>query len=461
MSKDLLNPAEYVAGLQGIKAQTLTGTNFVNEAISQITMNPFSHNMAANIVNTAGQIQDQNVQKWANDVYSRIDENIMTFSIGLLCESTQYSTAVFAGFKSVAGEILQMAEADIVRQIAVNGAFDKYALIPEVKQLILKAKNITLAKSGVTNQVLTVDDKYALKPMLAIISQIAATTFVVGFDGNVNILHNSANKRVALASSADIMASVDTENFMFDGGEFAGRVSALKTFENYYDSDMQSFVFNILGNKILWRLSDGYLFLNGEDSTFEAIVRVLQAKATALSLKQSAYTNPSHSATDDQLLEAFHILWNGRDNLIIFDAMIAVPNKDGGIVYTLCAKNTDVTTVRPNVYTCITKFPGSTQPFTTVYDRFYDYAKQFNNQFVVATLQKIFCDEIAAEDAMAALITVSNQTVNDNIARLVQTRTDLENAKVNLPAASLAGVNAQIISIDDMIAQQQSKIQQF
>lgn len=457
-NKNLLNAQDYVTGLQAIKSQTLSGQQFINESTERIALNPFTHSEVARLVTDASNNPDMQVQKWANDQFARIDESFMTFNIGLLCESARYATSgVFDNFKSVAGQLLEMGEADIVREIAVNGAFAKYSMLPEVNLLITKAKNLTLASSGVNSQILNSEDKFNLRPVLAVMQQISADSYVVGFSGDTKLIYNKSADKMVLGNYSDIMASIDGENFSFDFDNLGHASQALSILEQTYDGDMQSFVFSILGNKIHWRLTDNYLMLNGADKSFEDIIRILQVKLQAMSLKQTPINQQMHTVADDVLMEAFNILWANQDLLILFDAVIAIPNGDA-TVYVACSKNKDVNVPRPYIYTCFTKYNNGGSMFMNSYDSFEDFIKQFVNSYTATSVRKLYASEIQVENTVNAGVYSSNMASADNVTKLQAEREKLESAKLNLPASSLGDINRQIMTIDDLLSRTQGRV---
>lgn len=457
-SNNLLNAQEYVTGLQGINTVTLSGQQFINESTQRIAFHPFNHTEVVGLVSRAVNSPDMQVQKWGQEQANRIDESFMTFNIGFLCESVKYSTSgIFNNFKSVAGDLLKMGEADIVRAIAVDGAFQKYSMIPEVALLIQKAKNLTLAASGVNAQLLTSEDKFSLLPVLAIYNQVAADTYIVGFNGDAKLIYTKSTDKLTLGNYTDIMAAIDGENFGFDFDNMSFATQALAVLEKTYDADMQSFVFTILGNKIHWRLTDGHLMLNGSDKSFEDIIRITQAKLTALSTKQTPINQQMHSIADDVLLEAFNVLYANKDSLMLFDAVVAIPNGDA-MVFVACSNNPDVNVPRPYTYTCFTRYNNGQTMFMNSYDSFEAFVKQFVNAYTATSVRKLYEKEIAVENNISAVAHSSNMASADNITKLQAERDKLEAAKLNLPASSLNDINRQIMTIDDLILKTQGRV---
>lgn len=450
MNNQLLNPKRYADSLSAVTPMSINGQKFINEATTFIKLNPFTHVVANNMINEAHKVSDVHVQKWAQTQQSFIDENIMSFNIGMICESAKYSSEVFSGFKSVATELLQLSESDIIREIAINKAFENYSMYPEVKGIIQKAKNLALASSGVSAKALGADDKPNLRPVLGLCTQISATDFVLGFDGDIMLIIDQVTNNVRLGKYSDVMALVDTESFALDYEGYTTSLRALQFLTQFYDVDMQAFTFKIQGSDVLWRISDNALFFNGEEKSFEQIAQAVLVKATV--------STGIVEADSNELFTAFNILWAVKDALMISDTVSAIPNNDG-VVFALCYDNKDLNSKRPYTYTSIVRYGSTGGVLMSVADTFSDFSKQFLNSYALQTVRKIYSEQIKAEEAFNFAIMANNQIANDNIAGLVAEKENLELAKASLPAGSLDEVNAKIMSIEDLIDRNKSIIQ--
>lgn len=450
---NLLNPQEYIDGISSIKAVSLNGQQFINESTSYIKTNPFNASIASNIIVSAKQSNDANVIKWANSLQERIDENFITFNIELLCESTKYNSSVFGGFKSVALDLLKNDEASIVRQIAVDGVLNNFSMLPEIKQLIFAAKNIQLSKLNVTATYdATSVNNNIIEHCLGIATQISDSAWLIGFDGEITAIQDKSTNTISLVNYSDIVATLQDDYVLdFDGFKYA--IASLQNIIKYYNSIDAAFTFNLLNNKVVWRLTDNALFLNDNETTIAKINQVVQAKAAALSINATKLNADEYNLTNT-LLPMLNQLYELRDYIVLLDTIVKIKNNDN-TVYVSCISNTDLAVSKPYTYVCFTKYVNSTTCFTAIYDNYAEFIAQFVSADTKNTVNSLFANEIKVEKDYANTIANSKAELQKIIDDLQLQKDALLAYKDKLPESSLNAINAQIMTIDDLIARNQ------
>jgi hypothetical protein len=441
----LFNPSNFAASLQQLQAKSISGANFINESDMTLKTQPFTATLAVKLINEAANINDMSVASWHKTQKELLDSNQATIALNMLCESTKYDGTAFAGFKNIAASLLEYDEAEIVRQIAVENILAKYSMLPDVKSLIYKAKNIIASKYAANAAIKTDVAKFA-EHSIAIIAQIDATKFVVGIDASTVLIIDSAENSINQASYSVLMSLVNTELFMFDYNSFMSNVEHLNVLlNNAYDKALNAFIFKSFGETVMWNLADNSLLLNDKATTIASINQILTEK-TKLSSNTLAFAEEISKL--DMLLNAFNYLYSAKDSLVCLNNIVTI-NFANAKYYIACSTNS-LSSKYPYSYIMFTKYANSAGLFKAVFNTFNDFAASMPSQ-TIEELKSIFASEIKVETDFMQAVELSRQTTLQNIDNLVKQKEALVSAKATAPESSLQEINSKILTIDDLI----------
>lgn len=451
---NILTPQTYVASLQSIKPSTIAGQRFIDESANLVKTTPFTNTLAYGIVNNALQSVDPEVQAWGKSQLQSIDESFMSFHLQMLCESAKYDGTIFSAFKPFAKELCSQQEADIVRAIAVDGVLNKYTMVPEIKQLIAKAKNIVHAKHA-SNLKPTEGEYFKyVEYDIAYAKQISAQDFVIATQF-ATFLINSPSGIVNQANNAAIMAAMDTDMFQLDINDFTQTSKYLTLLMQFHDDALNAIKLNLLNMDFVWYLEDNKIELDGVESSIDKVNAAVMAKASVLQTSSTTqYADLFASA--DTVLPALNKLYAERGYLVKMTSIVRINNGDSQ-VFVAVRPNPSVDVV--NEYTVFVRHPQSTGLFKNVYTSFEEFAKMFVNPNVRAEVAEFFSAEINAEQQFSVAIAANNAKLTELIAQLQSTKAELEKSKELAPESSLTAINAQIMTIDDLIARNQAQFQ--
>lgn len=441
----LFNPTSFAASLQQLQAKSISGANFINESDLTLKTKPFNTTLAVKLINEAADINDMSVATWHKTNKEYLENNQASIALSMLCESSKYDGTAFAGFKNIAASLLEYDEAEIIRQIAVENVLSKYSMLPDVKSLIYKAKNIVASKYAANAAVKTDSAKFT-EHSIALINQIDATKFVVGIDASTVFVINSADSSIQQTSYSMLMSQINTELFNFDYNVFMSNVERLNVLQaTCYDKSLNAFTFKSFGETVYWNLADNSLELNGKPSTIAAINQIL-AEKTKMSSATVSFAEEVKKL--DTILSAFNYLYDYKDNLVCLNNIITL-NFANTKYYIACATNT-VSANYPYSYTMFTKYANSAGLFKAVFNTFGEFASALPVQ-TVEELRGIFANEIKVETDFMQALAISRQNILNNIEMLTKQKAELINAKNTAPDSSLQEINAKILTIDDLI----------